>query len=466
MPPLEQTAPHSMIEDPVKRKTLLRIQVCTINSIHPQTELLSILEELFPVKFILTEKSSSETPAEITYETVLPQSTQERARLTIQLNESEPLRKIKIWFNVTSDVPFPFRGRTIQTTLAGKRLIPNQNETVLAHSDQGAIWTLSHQNGIRHFRSGMGLPVLPPGGSLIDVLNGDHFLELIPMLHWLREICSIPHPVLKACFIFDDPNLHWPNYGFINFRELVKHASAKNYHVSIATIPLDTWMTHPATASLFIKHADRISLAVHGNNHTKLELARHYTPTQRTALLNQAIHRITRLERKFGLNVSKIMIPPHGACSEEMLKELPQCGFKAACISHGSLRTHNPTKTWTRSLGYHPFEVIEGCPIMPRWGISNHTNNTIYLAAYLGQAIILRGHHQDLKDGIEPLDVLADFINGLGTVSWSNLTDLWSDHWRSEHLPINPLAQKQPITTALIRRLLTEGRDRFIHSLL
>ena len=483
---------QATIENPLKKKVIHPIEVHSENPIQPHFELLSILEDLFPVKFLLSNGQSRENPKEITYETVLDGA--DRSRLTILLNGNEHPTKMNIQFHDNPKVPFPFRGRLLRTTVAikSKQLPPNHQETVLASSDKDPLWTLSEEKGVRHFRSALGLPIIPANGTLIDVLNGDHFLELLPLLHWLREICfntKMQQSPLRACFIFDDPNLHRPSYGFINFREMLKHADQRNYHVSFATIPLDTWFTHRDTASLFIAHADRLSLTVHGNNHTRLELAHNYTQTQRTALLHQALHRITRIERKFGLHIAKIMVPPHGACSEEMLNELPLCGFESACISHGSLRVHNRTKAWTRSLGYHPSELIAGCPILPRWGISGNPNNTILLAAFLGQAIILRGHHQDLRHGIEWLDDLAEFINGLGPVTWSNLTDLSRSNiqWqmecdrlkvpplgsgtestlmiKGEPLTVNSTTPKRAVIAIIIRRLLTETRDRYLYFL-
>jgi hypothetical protein len=107
-----------------------------------------------------------------------------------------------------------------------------------------------------------------------------------------------------------------------------------------------------------------------------------------------------------------------------MLYELARSGFEAACISSGSLRAYNKGQSWTRLLGYYPSDLIEGCPVLPRWGFGASVRNALLVAAYLGQPLIVRGHHQDLKGGLGLLDELAAFINGLGDVLWSNLTDL------------------------------------------
>jgi hypothetical protein len=82
-------------------------------------------------------------------------------------------------------------------------------------------------------------------------------------------------------------------------------------------------------------------------------------------------------------------------------------------------------------LGFLPSEWIQGCPVLPRWGIAGSPENSILLAAFLKQPIILMGHHQDLKDGIELLDQLARFINGLGSVSWSNVSEISRRNWQS-----------------------------------
>jgi len=398
---------------------------------------------------------------------------------------------ISLVFSDDADVAFPFRGRSLRTKVSvrPKVLTLGPNDRPLAISELGPVWTVCEGKTAKHFRSGFALPVLPADGGLADVLNGGCFLETVVLLHWLREIGagSPPGPSpLRACFIFDDPNLHWPQYGFVDYRHLAAQAEKENYHVSFATIPLDAWFTHNGTAEIFRRHRNRLSLLVHGNNHTKWELAQPYSQAERSFLLRQAIRRIERLERQSGVTVARVMVPPHGACSEEMLAALPACGFEAACISHGSLRAHNRARAWTKTLGLLPFELVRGCPVLPRWAVSGDVKNTILLAAFLGQAIILRGHHQDLKNGVELLGDSARFINALGPVVWSNMSDLSrsviqgrassqghaspSPRTDGENGDANALRPALPSTAyarrvpaALVRRWLTEARDRILH---
>jgi hypothetical protein len=476
---------------------------------HRWAALLSIFEDLLPVSFSISQEDRPEIAGELRTANLTGMEQTCGTRVpSLSVPRGEPaasdgeLIEITVRFSDDVDVPLPFRGRSLRTKAAAQpdafRL--NPDERPLAYCDLGPVWALSEREGAKQFRSAFALPVLPADGSLKDVLNGQRFLEMLPLVHWLREICasslegSLP---LRACFIFDDPNLHWPRYGFVDYQQLATQAEKENYHVSFATIPLDTWFTHRGTAKIFRNQHHRLSLLVHGNNHTKRELARPYAEAERIFLLKQATQRIERLERRSGLAVSRVMVPPHGACSEEMLAALPVCGFEAACISHGSLRAHNRARSWTKTLGFLPSELIRGCPVLPRWGVSGDLKNTILLAAFLKQAIILRGHHQDLKDGPELLDDLARFINGLGSVAWLNMTDMARSNRPSEARQIVEMngsilkrsfgegsgretvkgaslevASKQwagrkthaiaGASVSFVRRLLTEGRDRLL----
>jgi len=447
---------------PLMRDVSHFIRICPKAGNWSGSVLVSILEELLPVKFALSNHNQPALEAEIIVDDpdknvighAYPTVTSLTLPLCARVVTDEKVVEIDVNFADDPDVPLPFRGRSLRTHVAAeaKPLILVGGEKVLASSEEGPLWSVSEANGTKHFRSSLGWPCLPEDGSLISVLNGDRFLELLPIIHFVRTVCGLSRyegPPLRACFMFDDPNLHWPRYGFVDFQQIASHAARENYHVSFATIPLDAWFTHAGTADLFRKNSDWLSLVVHGNNHTHKELAQNTEQPVRASLLLQALRRMERLEHKSGLNVSRTMVPPHGACSEAMLEELPKCGFESATISHGSLRAHNQDRPWTRNLGYHPSEMVQGCPVLPRWGLNGNVQNVILLAAYLKQPIILRGHHADLRDGLEVLDQLAQFINGLGDVLWGNMTKLSRANyeWRMDGdlLRVIPLGRRLDI---------------------
>src|SRR5690348_10932331 len=104
--------------------------------------------------------------------------------------------------------------------------------------------------------------------------------------------CQLRASAFEGLFHVRRSNLAWQRYGYVDFKQIAANAAEENYHVSFATIPLDSWFTHMRTAELFRTSSKYLSLAIHGNNHTRKELARNYTKPERLCLLNQAIRRI------------------------------------------------------------------------------------------------------------------------------------------------------------------------------
>ncbi|MDB5999979.1 MAG: hypothetical protein JWP52_1678 [Rhizobacter sp.] len=331
----------------------------------------------------------------------------------------------RIEFADDPDVPFPYRGRSVATTVAHvpAPLDVVMGERVLARTEDGALWAVQQTRDGKQFRCALPMPALAEGEAFIDVFNGERFIECLVLLAYLRHVTAQPAfeaPALRAMFVLDDPNLHWPHYGHVDFAHLAECAHRKRYHMAIATIPMDAWFTHAQAAHIFRENADVLSLLIHGNNHARQELVVDYEPPARAALLQQAVRRIERLERSAHLQVSRVMVPPHGACSEAMLAELPIQGFEAACVSAGSLRAHNRGASWLSTLGFAAVEAVRGCLVLPRFGLTPSTPNSLLAAAFLGQPLIVRGHQQDLKHGLDAFDELADFINALGPVRWGN----------------------------------------------
>jgi hypothetical protein len=180
---------------------------------------------------------------------------------------------------------------------------------------------------------------------------------------------------------------------------------------------------------LFQQNRDQLSLLIHGNDHTVQELAKSYSDEERSRNLRQALMRIGAFERRSGVEVSKVMAPPHGACSEHTLGAMAALGFEAACISRGSLRHHNGRATWLRTLGMGPSDIIKGLPVFPRFPLSGSCQNSILIAALLHQPIIPVGHHHDVASGLQLLDDLSGFVNSLRTVRWADMKQISRSHY-------------------------------------
>jgi hypothetical protein len=324
-------------------------------------------------------------------------------------------------------LPGILKGRQVQTDDAIKlRALPEwlKKSTTVASKAGSPIWTIQKVGAHYNHIVALPIPNLNDGEPLFQHFHGGRFLQLLPLLLFLRTLtedqCWEPPP-LQACLMIDDPNLHWRTYGFVNFAQITAHAQEHNYHVSFATIPLDTWFIHTPTASLFRQHRNQLSLLIHGNDHVKLELARPYSDEEQDSVLRQALWRIAKFERRSKVEVSRVMAPPHGACSERILKDMARLGFEAASISKGSLRHYNGQASWLRTLGMKPSDIIGGLPVFPRFPFSGNSQNNILLAALLHQPIIPMGHHHDIADGLKLFADLSGFINSLGPVQWTSM---------------------------------------------
>ena len=327
------------------------------------------------------------------------------------------------------------RGRQICTDEAsGLKSLPKWmlKFSVIASKKGAPIWVMQESQKRHHHYVSIPIPELSDDEALFQYFHGKQILRLLPLLLFLRYLTDDKNwepPPLHACFMFDDPNLHWSTYGFINFAELVKHAKLHNYHCSFATIPLDSWIVHRPTANLFKKHSDRISLLIHGNDHTNRELANKRSDEERSMILRQTLHRVNKLEHRSGVEVSRVMAPPHGACTEFFLRDMACLGFEAACISRGSLRRHNQKANWLRTLGMRPSDMIGDMTVFPRFPFSGNCQHNILIAALLKQPIIIMGHHQDTAEGLDFLIELSGFINSIGNVKWTNLKQIARSHY-------------------------------------
>jgi hypothetical protein len=297
----------------------------------------------------------------------------------------------------------------------------------LAFQDGAAVWGLRQCGRLRHHYVSLCPPDLGEGETLFARLSGARLARLLPLVLFVRALIDQEGwepPPLQASFMVDDPNLHWPSYGFIDYEEMAVHAARENYHVAFATIPLDAWFVHEQAGDIFKRNTSRLSLLCHGNDHLSNELGSSRSRDEMSSLLQQALERIRRMEVRTSLAVSRVMAPPHGACSETAIAEMGRLGFEAVCVSRGSLRFHNPQASWVRTIGLKPCDMVAGLPVIPRFGLSGDCRNDILLAALLRQPIVPMTHHQGVADGYETLDRTASFVNSLGSVTWSNMTDI------------------------------------------
>ncbi len=232
----------------------------------------------------------------------------------------------------------------------------------------------------------------------------------------LRALTAHAAPPLRATMLFDDPNLRWRSYGYINYTDLVRHADEHGYHSSMAMIPLDAWRPHPSAVALFRERPDRLSLAMHGNDHRIEELFSQHDPAAALALGAQALRRVERFEAASGLSVGRVMVPPHGMCSSTMARALGRLPFAALASIHPFPWAITPPEDQLLA-GWGPATFAEGCPVIPRV-LFDSSDAEVALRAYMDHPIVLYGHHDDLADGLDMLAAAAARVNRLGDVRW------------------------------------------------
>jgi hypothetical protein len=323
-------------------------------------------------------------------------------------------------------LPQCFRGRALPDKAIERvcHLEAEAGDEVLARKGDDILWLHRKKGASVVDLVAMAPPNMADGDSLFQHFQTDNWARLLPILHFLQKLSGWQPPPIRVCFMLDDPNLHWPRYGHVDFRELALNAEKHNYHAAFATIPLDGWFVHRGTVDIFQKNKSRLSLLCHGNNHTLKELAGNYSDAERQALLAQALRRIESIEHRSGVDVSRVMAAPHGACSEVMMGDMVRLGFEAACISHWSLKSHNGDREWIESIGLEMAKVVAGLPVIPRFKISSDCQTNIVLAAFLNQPVIPVGHHGDVAGGLNLLEELAAFINSIGDVQWMDMKSI------------------------------------------
>ena len=317
---------------------------------------------------------------------------------------------------MTPTLERPLRGASIPDAgaLAAPTLNPTAGEEVLGSLGGKALWSVDRSGLCPVHTVAIAPRELGEADSLRDRLREGEFLALLPLIHVLDKVVGRPwrNPPIRACFVIDDPNLHAKRYGYLDFAGVAQHATEVGYHLAVATVPFDQWLVSRGASQTFQSHSSALSLAIHGNDHTRAELGRQLSEERRVALLSTALRRMRALERR-GLEVSRIMVAPHETCAPEMMRDMARVGFEGLCYGFG-------TRSRELLAGWQPADFVHGLPVLHRRPIASH-RGVQSLNAFLGLPIVLAGHHDDLAHGLDVLAEAASFVNRLGDVQWLSL---------------------------------------------
>jgi hypothetical protein len=387
----------------------------------------------------------------------------------------------------------PLRGALLTDAYAIALQTVGSRERVLAELARAPAWVLDARGGGAMSQRVACAPAeLGPSEALRERLRPGRSLALLALVHFLA--CLTAHlrpspPPLQAAFVIDDPNLRRPRYGYLNYASLLRHARLHGYHLAVAMVPLDARLAHPRATRIFHEGGEQLSLCIHGNDHDGPELGRPRSDAEALPLIAQALRRTAAFERRTGVPVDRVMVPPHERLSEPVARALRAYSFQAVTTTRPYPWIADTIKRpWLDRpsdagplAAWRPIDrVAGGLPILLRADFRLHPREDLVLRAFLGQPLILYGHHDLLAEGPDGFAEAAAQINRLGDVSWSSLAAIAHAHTHMQPHPLDRSPADRPLDIhayctgsspsalpvrrsrlrPLLHRLASEGRDR------
>jgi hypothetical protein len=261
---------------------------------------------------------------------------------------------------------------------------------------------------------------------------------------------------VPACIVIDDPLLR-PRYGFLNFYKLLDWLKAEDLAATIAFIPFNYRRSGPRIAKLLRDNPDRLSICVHGCDHTRGEFAS-TDSAYLDGICALAKERMTTHERLYGLPWDNLIVFPQGEFSNEAMKALKAAGFVAAVNTLDDTCHYDLSGRYVMDFGF---------PLVTRRN-PERTDDFIQDAEFR-RPIIITQHHWDFAHGF---DYLTKFTRELKAkipdLKWMPLGRIACEiglvpSSRCHSDPIrHPPQQKLKIA---LRRYLCEFRDNYVQPL-
>lgn len=385
--------------------------------------------------------------------------------------EIRKLRGLELRLSVTTDFPEmcgPMSGIQATVKLTVKDFCFDVQPAAsgfqsIITANCGEIFVSGIRSGVRFFLNTCSeiIDISSPAKEFFDVK--EYFCSTVPIVMYLKwafvHVCWNSAGT-RGCLIVDDPLLK-PRYGFLRFRDTLELMDSHNFTTTIAFIPWNWRRTNGHTVRQFQLRPDRLSLCVHGCDHTAGEFA-----ARSTAVLNRRIktarQRMEMLFQRTSLPHDEIMVFPQGAFSPEVGRALKLNGFVAAVNTEvapsGSAR--NDTKIadlWNVAImQYGTF------PIYTRRYLTHGIENFAF-DALLGKPCLIVVHHEVFKaQGRE----LMEFIGRLNSLNWGlrwcSLGDVISHSFKIRNGASGIRAIQMYAEHLVIENPSTEPREAFV----
>jgi len=322
-----------------------------------------------------------------------------------------------------------FSGLTFGKTQPGNDAVFRRAQSDERTSEHIRIGTDPFLAGIQH---GRGLVMLAGTRHLTDIdeifPKGvrllDWFSRLVPVMLFLRHVFGerCQHGARKlASFIVDDPLLT-SRYGFLEYEPLLRAMEQSDFATNLAFIPWNYRRSQPRVTELFRQHPHRLSLSVHGCDHTNAE----FGTTQEHTLRKKARTAVERMEahrRLTQVPFDRVMVFPGGHFSSAALKALKETNYLAAVNSTEFAVDCDPGALRLRDVLDVALMRYSNFPLFIRRYPDRIAEFALDL--FLGRPALVVAHHEYFKDGYEPIQAFAEQINRLSEgIKWCGLREV------------------------------------------
>ena len=334
--------------------------------------------------------------------------------------------------SVAGDLPEFCRSMSgVRVTVAGD----GENVLVFDETKSGAVKIISAQSGVALARLDLHkVPVFISTAGIFDVcaplrarvfVVRSHFLQATPValyVKWaLADDCWQP-PETCACLVIDDPLLK-PRYGYLKYRRLLDLMERVNFSTSIAFIPWNCNRSSRKIVRLFQENPARLSLSVHGCDHTGGEFGSR-NPGRLAWKSKQAMQRMARHQSRTGLAYDPVMVFPQGVFSEAAMAALKQARF-IGVVNSEVISTDPEPRTITIAdywnvavMNYSDFPIFTRR--YPWAGVENFAFDIL-----LGKPCIVVVHHNDCHDDCRHVVEFMERLNRLNVpLRWTNLAEV------------------------------------------
>jgi hypothetical protein len=248
------------------------------------------------------------------------------------------------------------------------------------------------------------------------------FLPATPVVmyvKWAFDAACWNSPSTSASLVIDDPLLK-PRYGFLDFRQLLDLMRAHDFSTTVAFIPWNWRRSAAKVVRLFRENPDRLSLSVHGCDHTGGEFGSQ--DSERLAWrAKQAVMRMSRHESLTGIRFDPVMVFPQGLFSRNAMEVLKRSGFIG--VVNTQVISNDPQSHNIRVADYWDVAVMNYCdfPIFTRRYPSHGIENLAF-DILLGKPCLVVIHHNDCRDHCKQLTEFIDSLHALNArLSWCSL---------------------------------------------